>query len=120
MGMVRVQTDDTVLGKAYDSEITRRLVGFLTPYRHRLVLVTAFVILGTAADLTLPFLFSMAIDEVSGKERMSRLNLIGVAFLVIVGLRFLFMWGQFYNAQWLGNRVVLDIRNRMFRHLQSL
>ena len=38
MGMVRVQTDDTVLGKAYDSEITKRLIGFLTPYRHRLIL----------------------------------------------------------------------------------
>ncbi len=67
MGMVRAQIDETVLGKAYDSRIARRLVGFLMPYRHRLVMVTAFVIFGTAADLSMPFLFSQAIDEVSGR-----------------------------------------------------
>ena len=120
MGMVRVQHDDTVLGKAYDSRIARRLVGFLTPYRQRLILVTAFVILATAADLALPYLFSRAIDEVSNQQRMSALNLIGGAFVVVVLFRFLFNWGQYFNAQWLGNRVVLDIRNRMFRHLQGL
>jgi ABC-type multidrug transport system fused ATPase/permease subunit len=120
MGMVRVQTDDTVLGKAYDSTIARRLVGFLTPYRQRLAMVTLFVILATAADLALPWLFSRAIDEVANERRMWMLNVIGSAFVVIVLLRFLFMWGQYFNAQWLGNRVVLDIRNKMFRHLQGL
>ncbi|MEJ7901174.1 MAG: ABC transporter ATP-binding protein, partial [Thermomicrobiales bacterium] len=72
------------------------------------------------ADLALPLLFSRAIDEVSGEGRMSAINVIGATFVVIIGLRFLAMWGQYFNAQWLGNRVVLDIRNRMFRHLQGL
>ena len=120
MGMIRHQDDQLVLGKAYDSQIARRLVGFLLPYRSRLWLVTAFVVLVTAADLALPFLFSRAIDEVSGEARMSAINVIGVTFVAIIGLRFLAMWGQYFNAQWLGNRVVLDIRNRMFRHLQGL
>jgi len=120
MGMIRHQDDQLVLGKAYDSQIARRLVGFLLPYRSRLWLVTAFVVLVTAADLALPLLFSRAIDEVSGEARMSAINVIGVTFVAIIGLRFLAMWGQYFNAQWLGNRVVLDIRNRMFRHLQGL
>ncbi len=118
--MIRHQDDQLVLGKAYDSQIARRLVGFLLPYRSRLWLVTAFVVLVTAADLALPLLFSRAIDEVSGEARMSAINVIGVTFVAIIGLRFLAMWGQYFNAQWLGNRVVLDIRNRMFRHLQGL
>jgi len=120
MGMIRHQDDQLVLGKAYDSQIARRLVGFLLPYRSRLWLVTAFVVLVTAADLALPLLFSRAIDEVSGGARMSAINVIGVTFVAIIGLRFLAMWGQYFNAQWLGNRVVLDIRNSMFRHLQGL
>ncbi|MBA2469187.1 MAG: ABC transporter ATP-binding protein, partial [Chloroflexia bacterium] len=118
--MIRHQDDQLVLGKAYDSQIARRLVGFLLPYRSRLWLVTLFVVLVTAADLSLPLLFSRAIDEVSGEARMSALNVIGVTFVAIVLLRFLAMWGQYFNAQWLGNRVVLDIRNSMFRHLQGL
>jgi ABC-type multidrug transport system fused ATPase/permease subunit len=120
MGQVRHQHDDLILGKAYDSRIARRLIGFLSPYRSRLMLVTVFVILHTGADLSLPFLFSRAIDEVATDQRMWVLNVIGITYIVIVLLRFLFTWGQFYNAQWLGNRVVLDIRNTMFRHLQGL
>jgi len=119
MGMMRFADDDT-LGKAYDPRIARRLVGFLTPYRKRLWIVTGFVLLGTAADLLLPLLFSRAIDEVSGERRLWVINVIGAIFVGIVGLRFLVMWGQFYFTQWLGNRVVFDIRNTMFRHLQQL
>ncbi len=118
--MIRHQDDQLVLGKAYDSQIARRLVGFLLPYRTRLWLVTVFVVLVTAADLALPLLFSRAIDEVSGEARMSAINVIGAIFVAVIGLRFLAMWGQYFNAQWLGNRVVLDIRNGMFRHLQGL
>jgi len=120
MGQVRYQYDESVLGKAYDSRIARRLLGFLGPYRQRLWIVTAFVILATGADLALPLLFSRAIDEVANDQRMWMLNVIGGTFVAIVLLRFLFMWGQFFNAQWLGNRIVLDIRNTMFRHLQGL
>ncbi|HYJ12670.1 MAG TPA: ABC transporter ATP-binding protein, partial [Thermomicrobiales bacterium] len=120
MGQIRHQYEDSVLGKAYDSAIARRLVGFLKPYRNRMILVTTFIILATLSDLALPLLFAEAINEVSQERRTWMINLIGVTFVVIVLLRFLFMWGQYFNAQWLGNRVVLDIRNQMFRHLQNL
>nr|MBA2247981.1 ABC transporter ATP-binding protein [Chloroflexia bacterium] len=119
MGMMRFADDDT-LGKAYDPRIARRLVGFLRPYQKRLWIVTGFVLLGTAADLLLPLLFSRAIDEVSSERRLWVINVIGAIFVGVVGLRFLVMWGQFYFTQWLGNRVVFDIRNTMFRHLQRL
>ncbi|HEV2067177.1 MAG TPA: ABC transporter ATP-binding protein, partial [Thermomicrobiales bacterium] len=120
MGMIRVQADDDLLGKAYDSRIARRLVGFLFPYRKRILLVTALVLVVTAADLLLPVLFARAIDEVSNARRSWMINVIGASFVAIIGIRFLAMWGQFYSAQWLANRVVFDMRNRMFRHLQQL
>jgi len=119
MGKMRF-ADDDLLGKAYDSRIARRLVGFLLPYRKRLWIVTGFVILGTAADLLLPLLFSRAIDEVSGERRLWFINVLGALFVSVVAIRFLVMWGQFFFTQWLGNRVVFDIRNGMFRHLQQL
>ncbi len=120
MGQVRVQVDDDVLGKAYDPRIVRRLVGFLTPYRKQLLFTTFLVILGTGADLALPTLFSRAIDEVRGPERLSAINIIGALFVAMVVLRFFSNWGQYYTTQWLGQRVVYDMRNRMFRHLQNL
>lgn len=123
MGQIRYEPDDLVLGKAYDPKIARRLIGFLTPYRNRVIGITLLVLVVTGADLLLPKLFQMAIDEVNdatGGQRLGVLNAIGIAFVVTVGIRFLGMWAQFYSAQWLGNKVVFDIRNTMFRHLQGL
>ncbi|MDQ3539731.1 MAG: ABC transporter ATP-binding protein/permease [Chloroflexota bacterium] len=120
MSMRHFGADDDLLGKAYDSRIARRLVGFLFPYRTRILLVTALVLVGTAADLLLPTLFAQAIDEVANERRSWMINVIGASFVAVIGIRFLAMWGQFHSAQWLANRVVFDIRNRMFRHLQQL
>lgn len=122
MGQIRYEPDDLVLGKAYDPKIARRLLGFLSPYRSRVVLITFLVLIATSGDLLLPKFFQMAIDEVngSGGQRLRVLNAIGIAFVITVIIRFFGTWAQFYSAQWLGNKVVFDIRNKMFRHLQGL
>ncbi|MCO5225129.1 MAG: ABC transporter ATP-binding protein/permease [Thermomicrobiales bacterium] len=120
MGQIRVQQDDDLLGKAYDSRIAGRLIGFLGPYRKRLILTTVFIVIGTVTDLLLPWLFARAIDAVEARDGMKVINAIGAAYVVTVILRFLANWGAFYIAQWLGNKVVFDIRNQMFRHLQNL
>ena len=116
-----VQPDpDDLLGKAYDPQIARRLAAFVVPYRRQALIGVGLILVATAADLLLPTLFSRAIDEVNQARRISVINLLGVAFLVTLVVRFLATWGEFYMISWLGNRVVFDLRNRMFRHLQTL
>ncbi len=117
---MRQYDPDDLLGKAYDPRIARRLSAYLLPYKGRLVGAGVLIALVTATDLALPWLFSLAVDEVRGDERLWVLNVLGAIFVVTVLLRFGAMWAQFYSASWLGNRVVFDLRNRMFRHLQSL
>ncbi|HET8522757.1 MAG TPA: ABC transporter ATP-binding protein [Thermomicrobiales bacterium] len=111
---------DDLLGKAYDPQIARRLIAFLRPYKKRTVGTILLVATVTASELLIPSLFSYAVDEVTGDQRLSVLNLIGAAFIVTLIVRFLAMWGEFYQTSWLGNRVVFDLRNTMFRHLQTL
>ncbi|HET8521902.1 MAG TPA: ABC transporter ATP-binding protein [Thermomicrobiales bacterium] len=111
---------DDLLGKAYDPQIARRLIAFLRPYKKRTVGTVLLVATVTASELLIPSLFSYAVDEVTGKQRLSMLNLIGAAFVVTLIVRFLAMWGEFYQTSWLGNRIVFDLRNTMFRHLQTL
>lgn len=111
---------DDLLGKAYDSQIARRLFAFALPYRQRAIGALLLILVATVSDLLLPKLFSMAVDEVTLERRLSALNLLGVAFLVTLGVRFLASWGEYYQISWLGNRIVFDIRNQMFRHLQTL
>jgi ATP-binding cassette, subfamily B, multidrug efflux pump len=117
--MHNVDPDD-LLGKAYDSRIARRLLVFLNPYRARVAGAIMLMLAMAASDLLLPKIFSLGVDEVATFKRLSRLNLLGVVFMVALAVRFLAMWGQFYLTSWLGNRIVFDLRNTMFRHLQTL
>ncbi|HEV2109341.1 MAG TPA: ABC transporter ATP-binding protein [Thermomicrobiales bacterium] len=119
--MQNVDPDD-LLGKAYDGRVARRLLSFVRPYKRRVLLLVLAAVTAITCDLLLPWLFSRAIDEVrpDGPRRAEMLNLLGLAFLGALALRFLAMWGQFYTTSWLGNRVVYDLRNTMFRHLQTL
>ncbi|MDQ3654360.1 MAG: ABC transporter ATP-binding protein/permease [Chloroflexota bacterium] len=111
---------DDLLGKAYDPRIARRLLAFVLPYRGQAVAGAGLILVATAADLLLPTLFSRAIDEVNQARRIPVLNLLGIAFIVTLVVRFFATWGEFYMISWLGNRVVFDLRNKMFRHLQTL
>jgi ABC-type multidrug transport system fused ATPase/permease subunit len=117
--MQNVDPDD-LLGKAYDGRIVRRLAAFVVPYRGRATAAVLLIVAVTALDLLLPTLFARAVDEVSGQRRTDVLNLLGIAFVLALVGRFLTSWGELYQVSRLGNRVVFDLRNRMFRHLQTL
>ena len=117
--MMNVDPND-LLGKAYDSRIARRLGGFVVPYKQRAVGIVALMVVVAVSDLLLPKLFSLGIDEVTLYKRIGHLNVLGAAFLIALAIRFVSGWGEFYLTSWLGNRIVYDLRDTMFRHLQKL
>jgi len=119
MMMNNVDPDD-LLGKAYDGRIARRLFAFVWPYRRRVIGVLAAMLLVTGSELLLPKLFSLAVDEITYGKRLSHLNLLGAIFVSVLAIRFCAAWVEQYGTSWLGNRVVFDLRNTMFRHLQTL
>jgi ATP-binding cassette, subfamily B, multidrug efflux pump len=130
MMMQNVDPDD-LLGKAYDSRVAGRLARFVLPYRARALGVVALMFAVAVSDLLLPVIFGRGVDVVTidpaqfgdaaiRGERLRQLNWLGGAFLALLVVRFGSQWGEFYLTSWLGNRVVFDLRNTMFRHLQTL
>lgn len=115
---------DDLLGKAYDGRIARRLLDFLKPYGRRVVLVAVAVIMGIVTDLAIPWLLSAVVDQVSAdgdiSDRTGIVNLLGITAVVVLVIRFFSNWAETYLTAWLGNRVVYDLRDTMFRHLQKL
>jgi ATP-binding cassette subfamily B multidrug efflux pump len=43
--------DDEILGKAYDSRLMRRLIGYLRPYKGRAVFALGAIVAGVAFQL---------------------------------------------------------------------
>ena len=55
--------EEEKLGKLYDSQLTRRLMQYLRPYRLQVVLAVSFTLGITALEIAGPYLFHIGIDN---------------------------------------------------------
>src|ERR1700744_2829952 len=55
--------EEEVLGKAYDSRLMKRLLGYLRPYKWQVVIALTAIILKAGADVMGPLLTKTAIDK---------------------------------------------------------
>jgi ABC-type multidrug transport system fused ATPase/permease subunit len=103
---------------------TRRRLATLArltaPYRTRTILSVFSLLLATATALLPPLLAKYAIDDGITQNNLSTLWWIVVAFL-LAGLA---NWGmsyvQTYLTGWVGERILADLRIKLFGHLQRL
>ncbi|WP_277288297.1 lipid A export permease/ATP-binding protein MsbA [Veillonella montpellierensis] len=98
----------------------KRLVVFVKPYRWRMVFAVFCMIVAAAAYLVVPWLIKNVVDEVLQAKAMWMLNLIVGAILIVFLLRGFATYGQTYNMSYIGQRVIIDIREALFKHLQRM
>ncbi|MGZ4416264.1 MAG: ABC transporter ATP-binding protein [Gaiellaceae bacterium] len=102
---------------------TRRRLGVLYrlayPYRGRTLLATVSLLGATAAALAPPYLVGRAVDEVR-KGQTAALGWLVTAFVGAGVLGIAFSYGQTYLTGWTGERMLADLRNHLFKHLQRL
>jgi ABC-type multidrug transport system fused ATPase/permease subunit len=103
---------------------TRRRLATLArltaPYKVRTILSVFSLLAATATALAPPFLAKYAVDDGIRQHDLEKLWWIVGAFLV-AGLA---NWGmsyvQTYLTGWVGERILADLRNKLFGHLQRL
>jgi len=98
----------------------RRLLRFTRPYRGRLaaalVLMSGTALIGLAVPLGLRELLNAVFEE--GNRAL--LNQLTIALVVLFLLQAIVSFGGNYLLQWTGERVVADLRQRIYRHLHRL
>jgi ABC-type multidrug transport system fused ATPase/permease subunit len=101
----------------------RRLatLGRLTaPYRTRTLLSIFSLLLATATALAPPFLSKYAVQDGIGHHDLAKLWWIVGAFLFAGLANWGMSYAQTYLTGWVGERILADLRNRLFDHLQRL
>ncbi len=98
----------------------RMLVRLTRPYKTRTLLSVAALLLATATALAPPYLSKYAIDEGIAQHDLTKLWWIVGAFLVAGLLNWGMSYAQTYLSGWVGERILADLRNRLFDHLQRL
>jgi ATP-binding cassette subfamily B protein len=97
----------------------RALYRLARPYRARTALAIASLLGATAVSLAPPFLIGRAVDEVQ-HGRTHALGWIVIAFVAAGALGIACSYAQTYFTGWTGERMLADLRNHLFRHLQRL
>jgi ATP-binding cassette subfamily B protein len=113
-------SEEEVLGKAYDGRLMRRLLGYLRPYKPQVVVALGALIGGSALALAQPYLMKIAIDRYIARHDLSGLNLVALAFLAVLIGAFVFEFLQTYLLQYVGQRIMFDMRMQIYGHLQRV
>lgn len=112
--------EDEIVGKAYDRKLLLRFAGYLRPYLWLVVAVICILPLTTAAKLAQPLLIKRAIDNHIVTGDLAGLPLVALYFLVLILADSLLSFLEVWLLQYLGQRVMQDIRIELFSHVQKL
>ncbi len=101
-------------------EIYLRVLSYVMPYRVRFLIALVCTIFVGAFNAVPALLVRYAVDDVLIAKDVSMAYWLSVGVVVIYVLKGALAYCQNYFMYWVGQRVVMDIRNALHRHLLRL
>jgi len=122
MGMhgFRMAGADEITGKAYDARLMRRLWRYVRPHRMLGITGLGLLLVSSLNDLAGPYFTQQAIDHYIRPGRLNGYERLAGLWLLVLFVNFLARYGQSYVMNLLGQRVMFDMRNAIFSHLQRM
>ncbi len=111
---------DEILGKAYDSKLMKRLLGYVKPYKKYVFLAIILNIVVAGLGPVRPYLIKIAIDDsIANKDYH---GLLVISLLLIASLLFqaVIQYLLTYFTQLMGQKIIYDLRVKVFSHIQKL
>jgi ATP-binding cassette, subfamily B, multidrug efflux pump len=127
--------DEDPVGKVYDSRLMKRLGHYLRPYWLEATVSSLAVSLKSLSDVTGPYLVKVGIDRyLTGTpgpatnwltRRLPADPYHGITVLATIYLgalicAYFFEFVQTYLMQWMGQKIMFDLRRDIFRHMQRM
>jgi len=98
----------------------RRVVKFFAPYKLHVLLVLIAILIISVVGLANPYLLKLIVDDAILKRDMDKLILYAVLMIVIPVVNGLIGVWQTYLNNLIGQRVMRDLRNELYRHMQRM
>jgi ATP-binding cassette subfamily B protein len=127
--------DEDPVGKAYDSQLISRLARYLKPYWLQAAIASLSVSLKSVFDVVGPYLVKVAIDRYLMRtpgvgttwltrwlpvDPVAGISRLAAIYLAAQCLSYLLAFVQTYLMQWLGQKIMFDLRREIFRHMQRM
>ena len=118
--MADLNVEDEILGKAYDSKLMKRLLGFVKPYKKYVVAAIFINVAVTALGAVRPLLTKIAIDDYIINDNYEGLLTISAIIFGILIFQAIIQYFLTYYTQLMGQNIIYDLRVKLFAHVQKL
>jgi subfamily B ATP-binding cassette protein MsbA len=98
----------------------RRLIRYLAPYKLRMLVAIIALIASAVLSLVFPRVISEVVDSVLQQGNTRLLDQITLGLLVVFLLRSLTSLIENYHLNYIGEKIVVDLRTQLYSHLQRL
>ena len=123
--------DGELFKKAFDWQVTQRLLRYFTPYRPQLVSGILLLLVSSALSPAFPYLIRLVIDRYINPQAApyltldidARLQGLLTIVFIYVGLKvvsFCLRYGYTYLVAWIGQHVIYDLRKEIFSKIQRM
>ena len=106
-------------GNAFDFKLFRRLLAFTKPYSLAFYFVALAAIIMSGLAVLRPYLLKLAIDDsIVPKDGQGFMKYV-ILMIVVLVLEVIFQFAFIFYANWLGQSVIRDLRQNLFRLMVS-
>lgn len=107
-------------GNILDWSVLRRLMQFVKPYKGRFIFVIFLtVLLGAFAPLR-PVLIQYTLDNHVAEGDFNGMVFVVILLIILLILNSVAQYAHTYLSGWLGQQVICDLRNKLYRHIVNL
>ena len=120
MGPRGFLTDEEKNMPKVSGSLIRRILSYLKPYWFQFLLVFAAILLSAVLGLLPSIITGRIVDEaLVGKNMTLLIRLLLMAFVTLAGSQVISVLESYINA-WISQRIIFDMKNQMFDHLQHM
>jgi len=119
-GMAAYAEEQKKRGRKTDARTMRRIFAAFSPYKFQVSLVLLAIILTTVLGLINPLLIKFIFDDAITRRRTNLLLLFVGLMIVTPIVTGVIGIGQTYLNNVVGQNVMRDFRNQLYKHLQSM
>lgn len=105
----------------------KRYMAFVKPYWKEIIITIIIGLFKFGIPLLLPLVMMYVIDDIIMVDTMTQDEKLSILFKIMGGMAFLFIiirppveYFRQYYAQWIASKILYDIRDQLFTHIQKL
>ena len=111
--------DDEVIERPFNKQQLLRLFSYLKPYKWSVAVACVLMVIAAVASLALPYLMSIAVDDITAGN-LERFPVLIVSMVVVALASALCIRYRARILDTAGRKAIADLRQHLFNHVQDL